>query len=157
MRIIFILILLVLTSCNNKKTLPGKVSKKLICSLPKELKLDKNYKLKVIVVITTWSLKAQVQVKRFQKVKNSFKTNDVGFILVFTDFDQRIVIPWYKQFAPEFISLHDPGFSLCKKKIIRVPTTIIMNSKNRICYIYNGIVSSPILLSQILEAKNNCK
>jgi hypothetical protein len=141
--------------CNTQKTkFPGKIDK-LSCSIPKELKKS-GEKIKVIGVFTTWSLKSQVMMKRFNKLNALLKGKKIGFAFIFIDKDQRMVDGWYKAYKPDFTVLHDPKFKLCSEKVNKVPLFIIMKSSGKICYLLESVISSKTMFKMVRDAMENC-
>ncbi|MBU1238855.1 hypothetical protein KKF84_02540 [Myxococcota bacterium] len=132
----------------------GKLAKPLRCSLPSQLKLSE--KVNIIGVFTTWDLKSQVQMSRFDKVRPFFGKK-VGISYVFIDHDSRMVDGWVSLNKPIFPVMYNPRFMLCGKRVNRVPITLILGASGKICYSYQGAVTSKMLHSQIVDALKNCK
>jgi len=135
----------------SKPPFPGRLEKPVPCAAQPDY-LRVGARLRVVGVFTTWSLSAQAQWSRFQKVSPRFRAADVQFIAVFTDPDQKVVDEWVAAERPPFRVVHDPHFGVCGRHARAVPVTLIFDARNRVLTFYSGHVTSDLLDAQIRDA-----
>ncbi len=153
-QLLFLLLALgpTLSGCRPAKpSLHGRLEKPVPCpEQPDYLKVGA--RLRVVGVFTTWSLAAQAQWSRFQKVFPRFPSADVQFIAVFTDPDRKVVDEWVAAERPPFRVVHDPHFGVCRRHVRAVPVTLMFDARDRVLTFYSGHVTSDLLDAQIRDA-----
>jgi hypothetical protein len=108
------------------------------------------HKVNVIGIVTTWSLKSQLLIKRFNKTRSFFEKR-VHFHLVFVDKTAAMYETWLDTYKPVLSTYHIPKWKLCGKTVVRVPGFVIINSSGKICYGGSGLVTSNFLYHNIKE------
>ncbi|MDA3862938.1 MAG: hypothetical protein PF689_03625 [Deltaproteobacteria bacterium] len=108
------------------------------------------HKVNVIGIVTTWSLKSQLLIKRFNKTRSFFEKR-VHFHLVFVDKTAAMYETWLDTYKPVLSTYHIPKWKLCGKTVVRVPGFVIINSSGKICYGGSGLVTSNFLYHKIKE------
>lgn len=136
------------------KAPPGKLAKPVRCVLPRQIPLSQ--KIRVIGVFTTWDVKSQVQMSRFEKVRPLFGDR-IGFAYIFIDNDSRMVDGWVSLYKPAFPVLYHNTLRLCGNRVNRVPVTLIVGASGKICYSYQGPATTKTLHAQISDALKTCK